>query len=105
MLAGVKSQMTGWLSGGIPGLSGRGAGEATEVEAGQQTAEASENQASRENIQGTLPDNVKDDDASRWVAGYVGSVLQKLLGMFPIYSDSLAYRISYQYTRAIQSCS
>ncbi|KAK0173292.1 hypothetical protein PV328_006511 [Microctonus aethiopoides] len=69
MLAGVKSQMTGWLSGGIPGLSGRGAGEATEAEAGQQTAEASESQASRENIQGTLPDNVKDDDASSATGG------------------------------------
>lgn len=73
MLAGVKSQMTGWLSGGIPGLSGRGASE-QEGEIGQTPAEANESQTSRESVQGSSPDNVKDDDASRWVAGYVDSV-------------------------------
>ncbi|XP_012277282.1 synapse-associated protein of 47 kDa isoform X3 [Orussus abietinus] len=67
MLAGVKSQMTGWLSGGIPGL-GRG-GAPGEVQEGVVPPEAPESQTSRESVQGSSPDHVKDDDASRWVAG------------------------------------
>lgn len=74
MLAGVKSQMSGWLSGGIPGLSGRGAAETAEGGEQISSAETTENQTSRDIVQGTAPDNVKDDDASRWVAGYVDSV-------------------------------
>lgn len=78
MLAGVKSQMTGWLSGGIPGLSGRGGTETGEGE-GQAAvpAEITDNQTTRD-VQGSVPDSVKDDDASRWVAGYVDSVNYKL---------------------------
>ncbi|XP_034948684.1 synapse-associated protein of 47 kDa isoform X3 [Chelonus insularis] len=68
MLAGVKSQMTGWLSGGIPGLTSRGTAEATEGEV-QQSGEANENQASGESAQGTSPDHVKDDDASSATGG------------------------------------
>ncbi|XP_063995047.1 synapse-associated protein of 47 kDa isoform X5 [Diachasmimorpha longicaudata] len=71
MLVGVTSQMSGWLSGGISGLSGRtGTEEGGEV--GQTPAEANESQTSRESVQGSSPDNVKDDDASRWVAGATG---------------------------------
>lgn len=73
MLAGVKSQMTGWLSGGIPGL-GRGATEPTEG-ADQVAVDTNDELASRDTVQASAPDNVKDDDASRWVAGYVGSIL------------------------------
>ncbi|XP_044576194.1 synapse-associated protein of 47 kDa isoform X6 [Cotesia glomerata] len=73
MLAGVKSQMTGWLSGGIPGLSGRGAAEATEGgEIQPASAEATENQAPRETTPGPSSEHVKDDDASRWVSGATG---------------------------------
>lgn len=68
MLAGVKSQMSGWLSGGIPGL-GRGGGPAEgEIPAPQEPVES---QTSNENVQGSTSEHVKDDDASRWVAGYV----------------------------------
>ena len=69
MLAGVKSQMSGWLSGGIPGLNrgntatGEGDEAAGATESGQQ-ATTGETVAS-------APEHVKDDDASRWVAGYV----------------------------------
>lgn len=73
MLAGVKSQMTGWLSGGIPGLSGRGGAETGEGEGQLPPAEITDNQATRD-TQSNMPDNVKDDDASRWVTGYVDSV-------------------------------
>ncbi|XP_057323561.1 synapse-associated protein of 47 kDa isoform X9 [Microplitis mediator] len=74
MLAGVKSQMSGWLSGGIPGLSGRGAAESTEGsgEIPPASAEAVDNQTPREIVQGSSPDHVKDDDASRWVSGATG---------------------------------
>lgn len=93
MLAGVKSQMTGWLSGGIPGLSGRGAAEATEGgEIQPASAEATENQAPRETTPGPSSEHVKDDDASRWVSGYVDSVLQAT-GHVPILV--LVFRISY----------
>lgn len=69
MLAGVKSQMTGWLSGGIPGLSrgGTGVGEG-EIPA---TTEPTDNLTSQANVQGSSPDHVKDDDASRWASEYV----------------------------------
>ncbi|XP_014224102.1 synapse-associated protein of 47 kDa isoform X1 [Trichogramma pretiosum] len=74
MLAGVKSQvassMSGWLSGGIPGLNRAGAATeagdtatATDADATQATTQA---QATASN------ENVKDDDASRWVAGATG---------------------------------
>ncbi|XP_057323554.1 synapse-associated protein of 47 kDa isoform X3 [Microplitis mediator] len=71
MLAGVKSQMSGWLSGGIPGLSGRGAAESTEGsgEIPPASAEAVDNQTPREIVQGSSPDHVKDDDASSATGG------------------------------------
>lgn len=71
MLAGVKSQMTGWLSGGIPGL-GRGATGPNEGEV-PMAGEMNDNEVARDSAQGATTDNVKDDDASRWVAGYVRS--------------------------------
>lgn len=61
MFAGVKNQMSGWLSGGIPGLS-RGAG-AGEGEA-PPSAETEEIQAPQE-IQAPVGEPAKDDDASR----------------------------------------
>ena len=73
MLAGVKSQMTGWLSGGIPGL-GRGAAAPGEGDA-PLPGEINDNEVARNPAQGATTDNVKDDDASRWVAGYVRSIL------------------------------
>ncbi|XP_014296074.1 synapse-associated protein of 47 kDa isoform X3 [Microplitis demolitor] len=71
MLAGVKSQMSGWLSGGIPGLSGRGAAETTEGsgEIPPASTEAVDNQTPREIVQGSSPDHVKDDDASSATGG------------------------------------
>ncbi|XP_018048115.1 PREDICTED: synapse-associated protein of 47 kDa isoform X3 [Atta colombica] len=63
MFAGVKNQMSGWLSGGIPGLS-RGAG-AAEGEAPPST-ETEESQP--EESQAPVSEQVKDDDASRWGA-------------------------------------
>ncbi|XP_051163137.1 synapse-associated protein of 47 kDa isoform X3 [Leptopilina boulardi] len=71
MLAGVKSQMTGWLSGGIPGL-GRGATGPNEGEV-PMAGEMNDNEVARDSAQGATTDNVKDDDASRWVAGATGS--------------------------------
>lgn len=66
MFAGVKNQMSGWLSGGIPGLS-RGAG-AAEGEAPPPT-ETEESQP--EEIQAPVSEQVKDDDASRWTLIYL----------------------------------
>lgn len=61
MLAGVKNQMSGWLSGGIPGLSrGTGAGEG-EAPPSAETEETQEPQES----QAPVGEQVKDDDASR----------------------------------------
>lgn len=60
MFAGVKNQMSGWLSGGIPGLS-RGAG-AAEGEAPPST-EIEESQP--QESQAPVGEQVKDDDASR----------------------------------------
>ncbi|XP_050452066.1 synapse-associated protein of 47 kDa isoform X2 [Cataglyphis hispanica] len=65
MLAGVKNQMSGWLSGGIPGLS-RGAG-AGEGEA-PQSAETEETQEPQES-QAPVGEQVKDDDASSATGG------------------------------------
>ncbi|XP_072748967.1 synapse-associated protein of 47 kDa isoform X3 [Anoplolepis gracilipes] len=67
MFAGVKNQMSGWLSGGIPGLS-RGAG-AGEGEA-PPSAETEESQVPQES-QAPAPvgEQVKDDDASRYATG------------------------------------
>lgn len=71
MLAGVKSQMSGWLSGGIPGLSrATGGGPPVEGEV-PPPSDTAESQTSRESVQGSASEHVKDDDASRWVAGYV----------------------------------
>ncbi|XP_018316207.1 synapse-associated protein of 47 kDa isoform X2 [Mycetomoellerius zeteki] len=64
MFAGVKNQMSGWLSGGIPGLS-RGAG-AAEGEAPPPT-ETEESQP--EEIQAPVSEQVKDDDASSATGG------------------------------------
>lgn len=61
MFAGVKNQMSGWLSGGIPGLS-RGAGTG-EGEAPPPT-ETEESQPPQE-TQAPATEQVKDDDASR----------------------------------------
>lgn len=60
MFAGVKNQMSGWLSGGIPGLS-RGTG-AAEGEAPPPT-ETEESQP--QESQDPVGEQVKDDDASR----------------------------------------
>lgn len=62
MFAGVKNQMSGWLSGGIPGLS-RGAG-AGEGEA-PLSAETEESQVPPEESEAPVGEQVKDDDASR----------------------------------------
>lgn len=62
MFAGVKNQMSGWLSGGIPGLS-RGAG-AGEGEA-PLSAETEESQVLPEESEAPVGEQVKDDDASR----------------------------------------
>ncbi|EZA51749.1 Synapse-associated protein of 47 kDa [Ooceraea biroi] len=65
MFAGVKSQMSGWLSGGIPGLSrGTGAGEG---EAPPPT-ETEESQPPQES-QTSVGEQVKDDDASSATGG------------------------------------
>ncbi|XP_076676316.1 synapse-associated protein 47kD isoform X3 [Andrena cerasifolii] len=64
MLTGVKSQMTGWLSGGIPGLSRGGAAPANEGE--PQQAGPTENPAPQ-NTQGSA--ELKDDDASSATGG------------------------------------
>ncbi|XP_017794482.1 PREDICTED: synapse-associated protein of 47 kDa [Habropoda laboriosa] len=61
MLAGVKSQMTGWFSGGIPGLSRAGA-PANEGEA-QAAAAMDEGGQVAQNTEGT--GEQKEDDASR----------------------------------------
>ncbi|XP_011646328.1 synapse-associated protein of 47 kDa isoform X2 [Pogonomyrmex barbatus] len=64
MFAGVKNQMSGWLSGGIPGLS-RGAG-AAEGEAPPST-ETEESQP--QESQAPPSEQVKDDDASSATGG------------------------------------
>jgi hypothetical protein len=70
ILAGVKSQvassMSGWLSGGISGLN-RGGAAPAEGDPGLHHPDPSDG-ASRDL---TSTEHVKDDDASRWVAGYV----------------------------------
>ncbi|XP_076760730.1 synapse-associated protein 47kD isoform X1 [Xylocopa sonorina] len=63
MLVGVKSQMTGWFSGGIPGLS-RGA-QGTE---GEQGAGAANEAQVPQNIEGPV-EQAKDDDASSATGG------------------------------------
>ncbi|XP_025269587.1 synapse-associated protein of 47 kDa isoform X2 [Camponotus floridanus] len=65
MFAGVKNQMSGWLSGGIPGLSrgaGGGEGEAPP------SAETEESQVPQES-QAPVAEQVKDDDASSATGG------------------------------------
>ncbi|KAM0726641.1 Synapse-associated protein of 47 kDa [Formica fusca] len=65
MLAGVKNQMSGWLSGGIPGLSrGAGTGEG-EAPPSAETEESQEPQES----QAPVGEQVKDDDASSATGG------------------------------------
>lgn len=66
MFAGVKNQMSGWLSGGIPGLS-RGAG-AGEGEA-PPSAETEEGQVPQETQAPVVGEQVKDDDASSATGG------------------------------------
>ena len=82
MLAGVKSQvassMSGWLSGGIPGLN-RGGGSSSidpDPNAPIATDATTEQQRTRDP---SSNDNVKDDDASRWVAGYVTMLASRTL--------------------------
>ncbi|KOC61303.1 hypothetical protein WH47_06127 [Habropoda laboriosa] len=65
MLAGVKSQMTGWFSGGIPGLSRAGA-PANEGEA-QAAAAMDEGGQVAQNTEGT--GEQKEDDASSATGG------------------------------------
>lgn len=72
MFAGVKNQMSGWLSGGIPGLS-RGAG-AGEGEAPPPTTETEESSQAPQETQAPVGEQVKDDDASRWASEYVASM-------------------------------
>lgn len=73
MLAGVKSQvassMSGWLSGGIPGLNRAGAGAEGETNAAMDLTDSTRDSAAT--AVDITSENVKDDDASRWVAGYV----------------------------------
>lgn len=65
MLAGVKSQMSGWLAGGIPtGILGRGSAGTTEGELAP--GEANESQTTSDVAQAPASENVKDDDASRY---------------------------------------
>ncbi|KAG7199936.1 hypothetical protein KM043_014372 [Ampulex compressa] len=66
MLAGVKSQMTGWLSGGIPGLT-RPAAPLGEGET-QASAETNETQVAQ-NYQAPTAEQAKDDDASSATGG------------------------------------
>ncbi|XP_011067571.1 PREDICTED: synapse-associated protein of 47 kDa isoform X4 [Acromyrmex echinatior] len=63
MFAGVKNQMSGWLSGGIPGLS-RGAGAAE----GEAPPPIETEETQPEESQAPVSEQVKDDDASRWGA-------------------------------------
>ncbi|CAK9819142.1 Synapse-associated protein of 47 kDa [Anthophora plagiata] len=65
MLAGVKSQMTGWFTGGIPGLS-RGGAQGAEGEA-QQAATMNEGGQIAQNTEGT--GEQKEDDASSATGG------------------------------------
>lgn len=60
MLVGVKSQMTGWFSGGIPGLS-RAQGNEGESQ-GPKTMNGA--QVAQTTTEGTV-EQTKDDDASR----------------------------------------
>ncbi|XP_076303815.1 synapse-associated protein 47kD isoform X2 [Lasioglossum baleicum] len=66
MLAGVKTQMTGWLSGGIPGLS-RGGAPANEGES-QSVAGMTEAPAPLNN-QPPTEEIIKEDDASSATGG------------------------------------
>ncbi|XP_012221526.1 synapse-associated protein of 47 kDa isoform X2 [Linepithema humile] len=66
MFAGVKNQMSGWLSGGIPGLS-RGAGTG-EGEAPPPT-ETEESQPPQETEAPAAEQVIKDDDASSATGG------------------------------------
>ncbi|XP_048267666.1 synapse-associated protein of 47 kDa-like isoform X3 [Bombus affinis] len=63
MLVGVKSQMTGWFSGGIPGLS-RGAGQGADGES--QAGKPMNGAQMAQNTESTVAEQTKDDDASSW---------------------------------------
>lgn len=62
MLVGVKSQMTGWFSGGIPGLS-RGVGQGADGES--QAGKPMNGAQMAQNTESTVEEQTKDDDASR----------------------------------------
>ncbi|EGI57269.1 hypothetical protein G5I_14739 [Acromyrmex echinatior] len=64
MFAGVKNQMSGWLSGGIPGLS-RGAGAAE----GEAPPPIETEETQPEESQAPVSEQVKDDDASSATGG------------------------------------
>ncbi|XP_018402409.1 PREDICTED: synapse-associated protein of 47 kDa isoform X2 [Cyphomyrmex costatus] len=64
MFAGVKNQMSGWLSGGIPGLS-RGAGAAE----GEAPPPTETEESLPEESQPPVSEQVKDDDASSATGG------------------------------------
>ncbi|XP_061927105.1 synapse-associated protein of 47 kDa isoform X10 [Apis cerana] len=65
MLVGVKSQMTGWFSGGIPGLSRGGQGNEGESQ-GPKTMNGA--QVAQTTTEGTV-EQTKDDDASSATGG------------------------------------
>ncbi|XP_003488904.1 synapse-associated protein 1-like isoform X2 [Bombus vosnesenskii] len=66
MLVGVKSQMTGWFSGGIPGLS-RGAGQGGDGES--QAGKPMNGAQMAQNTESTVAEQTKDDDASSATGG------------------------------------
>ncbi|XP_016839356.1 synapse-associated protein of 47 kDa isoform X3 [Nasonia vitripennis] len=76
MLAGVKSQvassMSGWLSGGIPGLNRGGAAAPEGDPSLQQAADPTAAEPATRDPAAASTEHVKDDDASRWVAGATG---------------------------------
>ncbi|KAI4478098.1 hypothetical protein M0804_012289 [Polistes exclamans] len=65
MLVGVKSQMTGWLSGGIPGLSRGGPNDGNSQVPPTETNEIQNVQDPQE----TTTEQTKDDDASSATGG------------------------------------
>ncbi|KAL2742845.1 synapse-associated protein of 47 kDa isoform X3 [Vespula maculifrons] len=65
MLVGVKSQMTGWLSGGIPGLSRGGPNDTNNPVPPTETNEIQNVQ----NPQEITTEQTKDDDASSATGG------------------------------------
>lgn len=63
--------MSGWLSGGIPGLNRGGAAAPEGDPSLQQAADTTVPEPATRDPAAASTEHVKDDDASRWVAGYV----------------------------------